>query len=146
MKYLVLILTLVALPVKAETDLECLTENIYHEARGEGLRGWVAVGKVTLNRVNSKYFPDSVCEVVYQKYQFSWTNKKVDIHNEKLYSKIKDLAHTMLHNDVVSSVGDSLYYHADVLYGTKKKFVPYWAKYKIKVAQIGRHIFYRRKP
>ena len=45
-------------------DLRCLAENIYHEARGEPLAGQYAVAEVTMNRVRSREFPNSVCAVV----------------------------------------------------------------------------------
>jgi len=58
---------------KAETDeLTCLADNIYYEARGHSQDMW-AVGYVTLARVKSALYPNTICEVVYQKSQFSWT-------------------------------------------------------------------------
>ena len=53
--------------------LACLIQNGYHEARGESLLGIVAVTEVVLNRVDDNRWPDTVCEVVWQKNQFSWT-------------------------------------------------------------------------
>jgi hypothetical protein len=47
-------------------DLNCLTKNIYHEARGEPVDGQYAVAEVTMNRVASKHYPNTVCDVVYQ--------------------------------------------------------------------------------
>ncbi|NYZ69950.1 cell wall hydrolase, partial [Endozoicomonas sp. SM1973] len=58
-------------------DLQCLTLNIYHEARGEGLMGMLAVGEITINRVNNKKWPNSICAVVYQDKQFSWTHDQL---------------------------------------------------------------------
>ena len=58
--------------------LLCLTLNVYHEARGEPFLGQVAVAEVTLNRVDDLRWPDTVCEVVYQPYQFSWTLEDKD--------------------------------------------------------------------
>ena len=56
--------------------LICLAKNVYYEAGGESAKGKAAVAHVTLNRANSSLFPDSVCNVVYQKSrsvcQFSW--------------------------------------------------------------------------
>ncbi len=56
-------------------DLECLATNVYREARGEPMEGQIAVAKVTLNRVYSGKYPSSICGVVYQKNQFSWTSR-----------------------------------------------------------------------
>lgn len=54
-------------------EVMCLAQNVYHEARGENLTGRRAVAHVTLNRVADRRWPGTVCEVVYQPYQFSWT-------------------------------------------------------------------------
>ena len=66
-----------------QADLVCLARNVYHEARGEPAAGQYAVAEVTLNRVASRHFPDTVCDVVYEKRfdarrnrlvgAFSWT-------------------------------------------------------------------------
>ena len=45
---------------------KCLADNMYFEARNQSWRGIVAVGMVTLNRVNDKRFPEILCEVVKQ--------------------------------------------------------------------------------
>ena len=47
-------------------DVACLSKNIYFEARGEDTEGQVAVAHVTLNRVEHKNFPNTICEVVHQ--------------------------------------------------------------------------------
>ena len=47
----------------------------------------IRVANVTMNRVNSGIFPNSVCSVVYQPYQFSWTleSKKKNNPIQKIY-------------------------------------------------------------
>lgn len=47
-------------------DIYLLAQTVWHEARGEGMNGWVAVAEVILNRVNSPLYPDTIHEVVYQ--------------------------------------------------------------------------------
>lgn len=42
----------------------CLALNVYHEARSENYDGQMAVAQVTLNRVASEKYPDSICDVV----------------------------------------------------------------------------------
>lgn len=56
------------------TETECLALNIYHEARGETVLGRQLVAQVTMNRVEHSGFPDTVCGVVRQRRQFSWTH------------------------------------------------------------------------
>ena len=51
-------------------ELQCLATNVYKEARGEPMRGQIAVARVTLNRA---IYPKTICGVVYEPHQFSWT-------------------------------------------------------------------------
>ena len=44
----------------------CLATAIYHEARGETLKGQFAVAEVILNRVGVTRYPNSICGVVFQ--------------------------------------------------------------------------------
>ena len=43
-------------------ELGCMALNLYHEGRGEGRKGQLAIAAVIMNRVNSKGYPDTVCE------------------------------------------------------------------------------------
>jgi spore germination cell wall hydrolase CwlJ-like protein len=58
-----------ALALRRATDLECLAENIYFEARGEPLAGQYAVAEVTLNRTRADHFPHTVCGVVHDQHE-----------------------------------------------------------------------------
>lgn len=61
-----------------EEELKCLTDNVYHEARGEAKEGRYAVIFSTLSRVLDKNYPKTICGVVHQPWQFSWTfDKKI---------------------------------------------------------------------
>jgi spore germination cell wall hydrolase CwlJ-like protein len=127
-------------------QLECLAKNIYWEAATEPFEGKVAVAQVTLNRVESGRFANSVCGVVYQKNvfydrvvcQFSWyceANHHVKPVHQALYKESMEVAKkVLLENFRLSSMDEAIYYHADYVR-------PGWNKTKIK--QIGRHIFYK---
>jgi spore germination cell wall hydrolase CwlJ-like protein len=70
------ILVVLASATSAETyqqKVRCLSEVVYQEARGESYRGQLAVAQTVLNRAKSVHFPNTVCGVVFQKNQFSWT-------------------------------------------------------------------------
>ena len=63
-------------------EINCLALNLYFEARDQDKEGQIAVGLVTINRVLSKHYPNSICDVVWQQNknkkgnliaQFSWT-------------------------------------------------------------------------
>ncbi|MGM0369540.1 MAG: spore cortex-lytic enzyme [Bacillota bacterium] len=52
-------------------DLDLLTRAVYSEARGEKLKGKVAVAAVILNRVESSEFPDQISGVIFQPWAFT---------------------------------------------------------------------------
>ena len=124
-----------------EQELNCLASNIYWEGRGESLKGRLGIGLVTLNRVKDKAYPNSLCEVVYDPFQFSWYwDGKSDIPTDKLaYEDAERLAATL--TDPASSIVDftagSLFYHADYVN-------PYWAASLRKTITVGTHIYYAR--
>lgn len=62
---------------KNTSSTTCLLCNCYHESRGESLNGKVAVAKTVLSRAKSDSFPDTICKVVYQAAQFSWTGDRI---------------------------------------------------------------------
>lgn len=129
-----------------EKQLQCMTRNIYWEAASEPFEGKVAVAQVTMNRMNSGKFANSICEVVYQRTtfynkvicQFSWFCETTHLTRpvyQKLYKESEEVAKmVMLENFRLSGLKDALYYHADYVN-------PKWNKDKI--TQIGRHIFYK---
>lgn len=135
--------------VYSRAEKECLALNIYHEARGEGLEGQVAVGMTTINRVLSKKFPNSICGVVKQtkvtskkKYrlcQFSWyCDYKSDVpKNKEAWENAQMVAEALLHKE--SAVGDltesSLYY-------TRCDIRPKWTRNLKPTRKIGEHCFY----
>ncbi len=50
-----------------QKELMCLARNIFYESANEPERGKIAVGIVTLNRMEHPSFPKTICEVVKQK-------------------------------------------------------------------------------
>ena len=127
-------------------QLECLARNIYWEAAGEPFEGKVAVAQVTLNRLESGRFANSVCGVVYQKNmvyekficQFSWycegTHKLRPVH-KALWRESEEVAKkVLLENFRLPSLNTALYFHNNQI------TPPAWKKHK--VAIIGNHIFY----
>ena len=138
--------------------VECLALNMYHEARGQGTAGELAVTTVVMNRVNDSRFPNTICGVVKQgptrpswkdpkilfpikhKCQFSWycDGKSDKPRDEKTYEKMKDFADTILSNKLLylDITDGATHYHADYVN-------PSWAKTKTKTVEIQDHIFYR---
>lgn len=58
-------------------QVTCLALAVYYEARGESLRGQRAVASVVMNRVRSPRFPDTACEVIFQRGQFSFVKARL---------------------------------------------------------------------
>ena len=126
-------------------ELECLTRNIYWEAASEPFEGKVGVAQVTMNRVQSGKFANSVCGVVYQKNvfyekvvcQFSWYcegNHKMKAVHGPLWTESEAVAKkVLLEGFRLPSLEAALFYHADYV-------SPGWKLPKIE--KIGRHIFY----
>ena len=66
-----------------EDQIDCLTRNAYHEARGEGVLGMAIVTRVVANRAKSNNFSGyDFCGVIFHKAQFSWTLKKELVDKE----------------------------------------------------------------
>lgn len=85
--------------VLSSEQVSCLAENIYHEARGEGDTGMLAVAFVTVNRKNDGRYGRTICDVVHADKQFSWTveqNKK--IKDSKAYRRSEFWAKEVLEN------------------------------------------------
>jgi spore germination cell wall hydrolase CwlJ-like protein len=122
-------------PAKTQ-DIECLARNIYHEARGEGLHGQIAVAQVTVNRVASGKFQSSVCKVVYANRQFSWTNSgNKRVKDTKAWQDAVAVARAVLTQSIHLPDFKALYFHT-------RQVNPTWAKTKRVVAVINNHIFY----
>ncbi len=58
-------------------EVYCMAQNVYFEARHESMVGKIAVAHVVMNRIESKDFPNTVCEVVKQgPVREAWKTKK----------------------------------------------------------------------
>ena len=118
-------------------NLACLARNVYFEARGEPLAGQYAVAEVTMNRKASRLYPRTVCEVVYQKSAFSWTDLgKLPEPEGEEWKLAWKVAEAVYYGREAPKVKGALFYHATYV-------EPDWAKGKRPVARIGKHIFYR---
>ena len=125
------------------SQLDCLTRNIYYEAGHEPFEGKVAVAQVTINRAESGKFPSDICKVVYQKdnamglCQFSWFCNG-DVRKPKnmaAYRECEIVAkQVLLEKFRLPSLKHALYFHGTYIN-------PGWKKEK--VATIGNHIFYK---
>ena len=118
-------------------ELDCLAKNIYFESRGEPFHGKLAVAQVTINRVlHSSQFKSTICGVVYENKQFSWTLKKnAEIRDKKAWEEAVYIAHAVVYGTAKLVNFPALYFHT-------KQVKPYWKNDKTIVKVIGNHIFY----
>jgi len=121
-----------------QRDLVCLAMNIYHEGRGESARGQAAIAAVTMNRLRSARYPNSVCEVVWQRKQFSWTRAAARHHvidDAQAWRRALTIAELFLGGAQLALVSEATHYHTvDVR--------PFWSKNIPALALIGKHVFY----
>lgn len=134
-------------------QVECLAQNIYYEAGYEPTKGKIAVAMVTLNRVHSGLFPNSICETMTQKVeetcQFSWwcdDYKRVKAaayrytrHEKEAFEHARTVAtYTYMNYQRMEDITHgALFFHT-------KDIDPKWKNVYITTI-IGNHIFYKRK-
>jgi spore germination cell wall hydrolase CwlJ-like protein len=112
-------------------DRRCMAEAIYRESRGEPFRGQLAVGQVVLNRTKHSYFPNNICQVIFQKGQFPWTNKFDGFKATQPFIYLADIILSGKHE---LSNFKATHFHATYVN-------PKWNLRKVE--QIGNHIFYK---
>ena len=167
---LVVCLLLILIPKNSQGSqykraLECLTKNIYFEAKNQSYAGQLAVALVVINRVKSKQHPDSICGVIYEgpvyeswktrqlldipedervyyprrnRCQFSWfcDGKSDNPRNQEALTKAELAARQVLRGRVHDFTQNATHYHADYVN-------PKWAKTRTFIVQIGNHLFYK---
>jgi len=128
----------------AKKQIDCLADNIYHEAGYEPDQGKVAVALVTMNRVQDPRYPKDICSVVKQKVkytcQFTWfCQDKYTNRQKTAYEESRDIAlHVYANYEKIKDfTNGALFYHADYVN-------PHWRGLE-KTTVIGRHIFYKEK-
>jgi spore germination cell wall hydrolase CwlJ-like protein len=128
--------------VKSE---KCLAEAVYFEARGEAVRGQIAVAQVVMNRAFSGKYPDTVCGVVYQnkhrhlacQFTFACDNNPDVIREPDMWDRAQKISKAMLDGQLwLPEVDRSTHYHA---YWVR----PSWVSEMKKTYKFGVHTFYR---
>lgn len=125
-------------------DLDCLTTAVYYEARGEGQAGMQAVAQVILNRARHPAFPRSVCGVVYQgagrrtgcQFSFVCDGSMRGRRESAAWNRARQVAGRALGGFVYAPVGNATHFHTTAVN-------PRWSGSLVRVAQVGRHVFYR---
>ena len=131
-------------PAAGGEEWRCLAEALYFEARGESVMGQFAVAEVILNRVTSRRFPNSICDVVNQgtgkrfQCQFTYTcdGAKEVIAEKRAWKRVGKVARLMLDGAPKRLTDGATHYHT-------KAVAPHWSRKFDRTTTIGVHHFYR---
>lgn len=135
-------------PQVTDQEVKCLAKNIYYESRGEPQEGQIAVGIVTLNRVEHEAYPKTVCGVVNHKIktregklvcQFSWVCKfkSLPAATDPVWTDAVNIAKNLMlgkYQELQKKYDAAHHFHSAAI-------SPKWRLRK--VAQVGSHIFYQ---
>jgi N-acetylmuramoyl-L-alanine amidase len=123
------------------TPLLCLASAIFFEARGEPVSGMQAVANVIINRVEDERYPKTVCGVVWESKQFSWTHDGLTDdpedytgHQDKLaWVTSQEVAEEALQGNLLGIT--STHFHT-------VNIKVYWSKHYALDARVAGHYFY----
>ncbi len=131
---------------RSKTEQKCLATAIYFEARGESVKGELAVAQVVINRLKNPAYPNTICGVVYQnkdmrdacQFSFACDGIKDRITDMTAWRRAQELARRVVTEDNWwnADVGSATHYHANYV-------KPRWARTMKKMDKIGHHIFYK---
>ena len=129
----------------SKKDINALILNAYNEARGESTAGVRAILRVTMARVESACYPDTVHEVVYQPAQFSWTHQRgaprtlaaARAEEPASFSRVKEIVEDFIEDGAPAS--EATLYHA-------RSVRPKWSRSRAveRSSVLGSHIFYEQ--
>lgn len=131
----------------AQRELDCLTQAVYFEARGETARGQAAVAQVVMNRVKHPAFPKTVCGVVFQgshrrtgcQFSFACDGSMRGRRESSAWERARKVAARTLSGRMLGDVGAATHFHTTAV-------APAWGPQMRRVAQVGMHVFYRFNP
>lgn len=124
-------------------ELDCMTDAVYYEARGESSEGQQAVAQVVMNRLRRPGYPKSVCGVVYQgaqahecQFSFACDGAIYRAREPQAWRRAQGIAARALSGFVMAEVRDATHFHV-------ARLGAIWGDGLVRVAQIGTHVFYR---
>jgi len=140
------------------SEMKCLADNVYWEARNQSGKGMIGVALVVRNRVNDDRFPHSYCEVIMEgptqpswkephilipvrhRCQFSWycdgKSDTIPTRDMDIYELARAVAFKVYRGEFGDFTYGATHYHADYV-------TPAWAASKMETITIDNHIFYR---
>jgi spore germination cell wall hydrolase CwlJ-like protein len=127
-----------------QSEIDCLAEAVYYEARSEDIKGQMAVAEVVMNRVKSPHFPKTVCAVVFQgryrdtgcQFTFTCDGSMRNPPEGEAWDRARTVALHVAMGLNTPITNNATHYHTDYVN-------PYWKAGLVETATIGTHIFYR---
>ena len=129
-------------------QLDCLTQAVYFEARGETPRGQAAVAQVVMNRVRQPLISRrpsaawcSRARPAPHGCQFSFACDGSMRHGleAEAWDRARRVAERALSGGVLADIGAATHFHTTSVR-------PDWGPQMLRVAQVGLHVFYRFNP
>lgn len=124
--------------MSTSADLDCLAKNVYFEARGEPRIDQEAVAHVVVNRVQSGRFRSSVCGVVHQSGQFSWTfDRNSDVPRERAaWNRSLQVAQGVLSGEIDDPTDGATYFW-------HRRLNPSWTRRLVPTLRTNSHVYAR---
>jgi hypothetical protein len=127
-----------------QSEVDCLAEAVYYEARSEDIKGQMAVAEVIMNRVANPHFPKTVCGVVFQgryrdtgcQFTFTCDGSLRSKPSGGAWDRARAVALHVAMGLNTPVTNNATHYHTDYVN-------PYWKAGMVETAVLGTHIFYR---
>ena len=114
-------------------DCKHIAEAVYHEARGEGERGMIAVANVIMNR--SAAWKKSPAQIVQQPGQFSYRGKRgLNFSDKDSYNKACSIALGVINNNIKDNTHGATYFRSG---GGN------WGRNFKQTTKINNHVFFK---
>jgi len=133
--------------IELASEMKCMAQAVYYEARSETMSGQRAVAEVILNRVKSKHFPNSVCGVVFEgserstgcQFTFTCDGSMEHAPKGKGWNRSVQVANLVMSSGYSPSTYWATHYHTT-------EVNPVWSNTMRMTRQVGNHVFYRFAP
>jgi N-acetylmuramoyl-L-alanine amidase len=132
-----------SLPPEDLKSVTCMAQNLWFEARGSSHTDRLAIANVVLNRVDDPRYPNDICEVIWQPYQFSWTNdgrsdqvRVLNPMDRRAWREIVELSIASVTAGIDDPTQGATHFHATYVQ-------PAWASSLKRLVQIDDHVYYR---
>lgn len=126
------------------TEVDCLAQAIYYEARSENFVGQLAVAQVVMNRVRHPAYPSTICGVVFEgsermtgcQFTFTCDGSIGRTPRGRAWRRSQLVAQHAFMGFARDVTRRATHYHTVAV-------DPYWNDNLVRTRRIGTHIFYR---